>query len=42
VLAKALNDAERTNAQMFAASFSGKWGGYDPDGVEEWNERVTG
>jgi hypothetical protein len=38
VLKKALSDAERANAQMFAASFSGKWGDYDPDGVDEWEE----
>ncbi|MBI3959992.1 MAG: GreA/GreB family elongation factor [Chloroflexi bacterium] len=38
VLKKALDDAERTNAQMFASSFSGKWGDYDPDGVDEWEE----
>ena len=29
VLTKARSDAERTNAEMFAASFSGKWGDYD-------------
>jgi hypothetical protein len=39
VLKKALADAERTNAQMFAASFSGKWGDYNPDGVDEWEKR---
>lgn len=38
VLRKALDDAERTNAQMFATSFSGKWGDYDPDGIDEWDE----
>ncbi len=37
VLQKALDDAERTNAQMFASSFSGKWGDYDPDGVDGWD-----
>lgn len=35
VLERARRDAERTNAQMFASSFSGKWGDYDPDGVDE-------
>jgi len=38
VLTKARSDAERTNAEMFAASFSGKWGDYDidsPGQVEE-------
>ena len=38
VLTKARSAAERTNAEMFAASFSGKWGDYDidpPGQVEE-------
>lgn len=39
VLRKALDDAERTNAQIFAASYSGKWGDYDPDGVDGWDEQ---
>lgn len=39
VLKKALDDAERTNAQMFASSFSGKWGDYDPDGMDGWKEQ---
>lgn len=38
ILERARNDAERTNAQMFASSFSGKWGDYDPDGMDEWDE----
>lgn len=38
VLQKALSDAERTNAEMFAASFSSKWGDYDPQGIAAWNE----
>lgn len=38
VLQKALNAAERTNAEMFAASFSSKWGDYDPQGIAAWNE----
>jgi hypothetical protein len=38
VLQKALERAERTNAEMFASSFSGKWGDYDPAGVEKWTE----
>ena len=29
VLNKARTDAERTNAEIFAASFSGKWGDYN-------------
>jgi len=38
ILERARNDAERTNAQMFASSFNGKWGDYDPAGVDEWDE----
>jgi hypothetical protein len=33
---QALADFEKRNAATFAASFSGKWGDYDPDGVEKW------
>lgn len=38
VLQKALSDAERTNAEIFASSFSGKWGDYDPQGMAGWSE----
>jgi hypothetical protein len=39
---QALADFEKRNAATFAASFSGKWGDYDPDGVEKWeNEQKT-
>jgi hypothetical protein len=39
---QALADFEKRNAAAFAASFSGKWGDYDPDGVEKWeNEPKT-
>ena len=31
VLQKALDDVERTNAEIFAASYSGKWGDYNLD-----------
>ncbi len=35
VLKQALEAAARTNAEMFAASFNGKWGDYDlDDGVD--------
>ena len=37
-LQKALNAIERTNAAIFASSYSGKWGDYDPGGIEEWEE----
>jgi hypothetical protein len=32
---KAVRDSERTNQVLFASSFSGKWGDYDPDGLKE-------
>jgi hypothetical protein len=37
VLQKALSDAERTSAEIFASSFSGKWGDYDPQGMAGWS-----
>ena len=37
-LQKALNAIARTDAAIFASSFSGKWGDYDPVGLEEWEE----
>lgn len=37
-LKKALDAIERTNAAVFASSFSGKWGDYDPVGIEKWEE----
>ena len=34
---KAVEQADRTSAMIFASSFSGKWGDYDPDGItDEW------
>ena len=36
VLKRALTSAERTNAEMFAASFSGKWGDYSLDDAADW------
>lgn len=36
---KAMADVERTNAILFASSFSGKWGDYDPSGMEHWEEK---
>lgn len=35
ILHKARAAAERTNAEMFAASFSGKWGDYDAEGMTD-------
>ena len=32
-LRKAMREVENTNAMVFASSFSGKWGDYDPDSI---------
>ncbi len=37
-LQKTLNAIARTDAAIFASSFSGKWGDYDPGGLDEWEE----
>jgi hypothetical protein len=34
-LRKAIRQSDATNAILFASSFSGKWGDYDPTGLEE-------
>lgn len=36
---KALEQTERTNAIIFASSYSGKWGDYDPGGIESWDAK---
>jgi Transcription elongation factor, GreA/GreB, C-term len=36
---KALEETERTNAMIFASSYSGKWGDYDPSGIEAWEKK---
>ena len=33
---QALEQSDRTSAMIFASSFSGKWGDYDPQGIEKW------
>lgn len=39
-LRKAVADSDKANAIIFAASFSGKWGDYDPAPLEEnWDPR---
>lgn len=38
VLDKARADAERTNAAMFDSSYSGKWGDYQPESTEQWEQ----
>ena len=35
---RAVAESDRTNAILFASSFSGKWGDYDPQGIEQWNK----
>jgi hypothetical protein len=34
---KVARQIQRANAINFASSFSGKWGDYDPDGIENWD-----
>lgn len=36
---KAVDDAERTNAAIFAASFTSKWGGYDAGDPIDWDDK---
>ena len=38
ILDEAIRKAERTNADMFASSYSGKWGDYSTDEVEKESE----
>jgi len=33
MMKKAIQEVEDTNAMVFASSFSGKWGDYDPDSI---------
>lgn len=33
---KAVEQSDQTNAMLFASSFSGKWGDYDPTGLASW------
>jgi hypothetical protein len=35
---KALQQVQQTSAMIFASSFSGKWGDYDPEGIAHWEE----
>lgn len=36
---EAIEKSDRTSAMIFASSFSGKWGDYDPAGIEHWEEK---
>ncbi len=38
-LDKAIHEVEHTNAVVFASSFSGKWGDYDPDSLPKDDEQ---
>jgi hypothetical protein len=40
-LRQAIQQSDRTNAMIFASSFSGKWGDYDPEGIEAWENRKS-
>ena len=35
---KTINEVEHTSAVVFASSFSGKWGDYDPDSLPDQEE----
>lgn len=35
---KVKEQVERTNAILFASSYSSKWGDYDPGGIDHWDE----
>ncbi len=35
ILDEAVRKAERTDAEMFAASYNGKWGDYNTDEVDD-------
>jgi hypothetical protein len=39
ILRKALDQSDQTNAVIFASSFSGKWGDYDPTGFTDDPEK---
>lgn len=38
IIDKAVSESDRTNALNFASSFSSKWGGYEPEGIEVWEQ----
>ena len=37
---QAVEQAQRSDAMIFASSFSGKWGDYDPKGIEQWDSEL--
>jgi hypothetical protein len=38
-LNKAAQEIAKTNAQIFASTFEGKWGGYNPEGMDHWDDQ---
>ena len=38
LLDKAAQAIAKTNAQIFASTVEGKWGGYNPDGMDHWDD----
>jgi hypothetical protein len=38
MMKKTMREVEDTNAMIFASSFSGKWGDYDPDSIPKEEE----
>jgi hypothetical protein len=36
-LDRAAQEIAKTNAQIFASTFEGKWGGYNPEGMDHWD-----
>jgi hypothetical protein len=41
-LERAAHEVAKTNAQTFASTFEGKWGGYNPDGMDHWEQPDSG
>lgn len=42
IIQQAVEEADKTNAIIFASSFSGKWGDYDPSGIiENWQSNPS-
>ena len=37
IIDRAVSESDRTNALNFASSFASKWGGYEPEGIEDWS-----
>jgi hypothetical protein len=42
VLRKAVEQSDMTSAMIFASSFTGKWGDYDPQGIAHWEGDESG